>query len=313
MKRLFLKRLFQTTILVLCTLINQAFGAKHTVISNSEYGPVEAVWSVLLIIVEQTDVRGVVVNGEKYSYTGQLPEDEIQAAIRGFTVFPKLTARLTNGRVLIDAHYVRKQGPVTRVSSDGRGGVWLSSNDAREIIQRYDQSGEWDTIAVHWRLGKLPSKYLGWGGAFTPNRATYITITETSPEKWASAFGEELFLHEWIHCIGSYFLKLGFAEFIPKHDADAAENWGYSPDHNGCLCRFYADLLNGKIPYKNGLIGFTRAMWGQGVNTEFSNAGRMQGSSIPSSPPFGPSTGGPPGFFDGPPPPGFPFSPYVLR
>jgi thiol-disulfide isomerase/thioredoxin len=221
------------------------------------------VWHVLLVVIRDTNVT-VQQNGQSVAYQDTLTDQEIERARQSFFAMPGLAARLTQNRVKIDPKWIVLQAAVTKVSDAGSSMLYPSASDIYPLIESFDKSGEWDTIAVFWKGSKIMHAF-GLGGMMTPKGSTYLVVAEASPYAWTGGQGGEIFLHEWTHGVATFFRRLGYADRIPPKDADGGEAYGYKNTPYDGWCTYYLPLFNALVPFEGELRGFDAEMWQRGA------------------------------------------------
>ncbi len=243
----------------------------------------EVVWRVLLEIVPVTRVT-VTLKGQSQSIDESLTPADIQSARRSFLSFPAMVASITQNRVRVQARIVQSTLPITKLTPIYTDWYHPTPEDVSAIIEPYDRSGDYDTIALFWKGGTVMGAW-GLGGMFTPHGSTYLSVRDVAPSSWQSDAPGEVFLHEWIHGVAADFRYLGYAAQIPPRDADGGEYSGYAHSPANGWCSYYYPLLNGLVPVGDTLKGFLPEMWKRG-------APRHRSSSTPESPhPSGEPTG----------------------
>jgi hypothetical protein len=220
-------------------------------------------WHVLLIVIPNTAVT-IKLNGKESVYAGSMTPQQIRDGIDSFIAYPYLAQFLTKGVVHIRPTIEITDNTISKVTvSDDN--VYLYPSDIAPILKKYDGKKRFDSIMVYWLRGSMPS--YGWGYSFglTESGATYCTVTDAPTDIWQVPRQGEVFLHEWLHGVASYFRKQGYESQIPPKDADGGGAYGYHSSTVNGWCGYYADLMNGNVLVDGKRMGFTPAMWLSGT------------------------------------------------
>ena len=220
-------------------------------------------WHVLLIVIPNTMVK-IMLNGKESGYAANMTPQQIKDGIDSFICYPYLVQALTKDVVHIRPTIEITGDTVAKVTVSGDN-VYLYPSDISSILKKYDGKKRFDSIMVYLLRGKMPS--YGWGYSFglTDSGATYCTVTDADTDIWQVPKQGEVFLHEWLHGVASYFRKQGYESLIPPKDADGGGAYGYHSSPSNGWCGYYADLMNGNVMVSGKRMGITAAMWLSGT------------------------------------------------
>jgi hypothetical protein len=162
-------------------------------------------------------------------------------------VTDNMARELSGGRIRLETTVVVSDTPLTRVSPLG-GGYWVAPEDVQEDLDRFiPEPGRYDSVLVFADLRDEPN------GDVVPMEAYGLT-SGPQPAAWFAAYstiqyiewdallhpgqpwGNEVFLHEWLHGLEAFYADRGVrmptdglhgAEEHGMPQADPA--WGWSP------------------------------------------------------------------------------------
>jgi hypothetical protein len=219
-------------------------------------------WRALLLVYRRIAVPGV--------FTHTLADDEVAIGLASFARFPDLAARLSGGEVAVTADVAHVERPLTSLTPMAEGLRWPSPDDARPELDGLAPPGAVDSVLVLWPQRDLATgddvPTGGWGLAIgaTPwsNGATYATVANATAAVWSRPVMGEVWLHEWLHGVCDHFARLGFA--MPEGDADGGGRAGYEQSPAEGWCRYYRDLMTGRVRAGDRLLGIRPEAWRTG-------------------------------------------------
>ena len=250
-------------------------------------------WKILLVKFEKVNVE---LEGKIYNDAiNKELSQKIEAAYYHFT---GLVKGITSGLINIETEVFNCEEITTLDISkvekpDGKKTLWARI-DSKRLQEKLIKSnkiiklGEFDSIfaILPFEEKGLNSSYhlLPLADIYDPNTlfaATYSCIP-CSLEYWKTdmnKFRGEVFLHEWLHCVCSFF-EWAYKFDIPKRNSDAAEDYGYKKV-NGSWVNFYADLMNCNINENN--VGIPKVAWSRMTPSQFNLHQNSILNPIPSS------------------------------
>ena len=224
------------------------------------------VWNVVLLVYQRLEVQ---LGCRQLLHV--LGDAEVGAALRWFDAFSALAAGLSDGQAQIRSHVVRADRALTTLTEMGPDLYWPSPSDTRRELDRWAPPGSCDSVFVLWPMqdpltnASVPSG--GWGLALGvtewANGATYATVGSVRPEVWAVPVVGEVWMHEWLHGVCDVYARRGFP--MPPGDAAGAERNGYRRDPEDGWCRYYRDLVTGRVVVDGRQVGIPQTAWRSGT------------------------------------------------
>ena len=221
-----------------------------------------ATWRVLLVVLPETDIQDCLIEGESYSYSGRMSDEAIGCAVSAFYGYASLAQELSHEKVWLEADHVILDAPLTEVSTLEGWGAFLAAENAQSLLNDLDATGQWDSFLVLWEPGSLPFSAWGMGSMFTEQGSTFCCIASPPDLSWWNeCHSGEVYIHEWLHCVNSYFASQGFSRNIPEMCMDGAELYGYEADEIDGWTEWDGDVMNGQVWNGWRYIGHTATMW----------------------------------------------------
>ena len=211
------------------------------------------IWKALLLIYSSIAVRYRDQGKRSKRFAYDLSEAEVQDGVESFEEFPALVAELTSGRAGIDYQIKRVERCLTSLTPMGQKMYWPSPTDTREEIDRFVLPGSYDSIFVFWPEHNLEDNTFvpsgGWGLAIGAsawsNDAIYATVANSESWRWRVPVRGEVWLHEWLHGVCSFFAGRGC--LLPDGDADGGARHGYIQSAVFGWTDYYRDLMTGNV------------------------------------------------------------------
>ena len=218
----------------------------------------------LLIIYPQIEFRP---KSWKQPFAHTLSAEEIEDAVGSFRQFPVLAMELTEGRVQIESEIVSAERSLTTLTQMGPEQYWPSPDDTRLELDTFAPPGRYDSVFVLWPQNNfasgrsLPSG--GWGlaiaaGAWS-NWAIYATVANARSTTWQVPKIGEVWLHEWLHGVCSFYADLGYP--MPAGDADGGDRHGYKQSPALGWTEYYRDLMTGNVLEGGRRVGIPLEAW----------------------------------------------------
>ena len=219
-------------------------------------------WRALLLAYRSIDLP------DDFRHT--LSDAEVAAGLESFARFPALATSLSSGEVGVTSEVAHADRPLVALTSMGDDMRWPSPEDTRPELGRLAPPGVFDSLFVLWPQRDLATgvevRTGGWGLAIGAtewsNGATYATVANTSEAVWSRPVVGEVWLHEWLHGVCGHFARLGFE--MPPGDADGGGRAGYESTAAEGWTGYYRDLMTGRVPFENRLVGIPPAAWRTG-------------------------------------------------
>jgi len=228
------------------------------------------VWKALLLVYHNTDVTYTDSEGTTRRLTTALPNAEILKALWAFRQYTSIAHDFSAREALVQYDIVHITRPITSITSLGSAGYWVSPSDVMIELDQYAPSGSYDSVFVHWAQCNpdfsqcVPSA--GWGLGLQPtgwsHGATYATVTNASDWTWEVPTVGEIWLHEWLHGVCSYYAGLGYT--MPAGDADGGGSHGYPWSPTTGWGAYYRDLMVGQVMENGEPTGITAEAWQTG-------------------------------------------------
>jgi hypothetical protein len=227
-------------------------------------------WKMLVLVYRHIDADYVDVDGQRKHLTATMPAEDARLMVESFH-------NLTHRGVVYDysgqageleAHVVFVDRPLTTLTPIA-GGYWPSPEDTRPEVDAYAPPGAYDSVLVLWQAShpatdqSIPSGGWGWGmWAFDITYATVFNLSWVWP---SGACDGEVFLHEWLHGVTSFYMSLDF--LFPEDDLHGAEKKGYSTDEEGCWRPWLRDYMSGLVMENGRRTGLMPDAWRRGSIT----------------------------------------------
>jgi hypothetical protein len=226
------------------------------------------IWRSLLLIYDAIDVQIRNRAGNAQRFIHSLTDAEVRDGVSSFQQFPILVEELTSRRANVRYEIHRVERCLTSLTQMGESMYWPSPTDAREEIDRIAAAGSFDSLFVLWPQNNLQDgtsvRSAGWGlgmGASSwSNKATYATVGNTESWVWQIPMAGEVWLHEWLHGVCSYFASLGY--IMPDGDADGGGRHGYTQSPVSGWTDYYRDLMTGNVLENGVATGIPLDAWG---------------------------------------------------
>jgi hypothetical protein len=224
-------------------------------------------WRSLLLIYDSIDVPLRDRSGSPQKFILSLTDAEVLDGIRSFQQFPSLVEELTCRRATVryDIHNVERC--LTTLTPMSEGMYWPSPNDTRQEIDRLAVPGSYQSIFVLWPQRNVKDgrtvQSAGWGLGMAAtawsNNATYATVGNAESWIWQIPVVGEVWLHEWLHGVCTYFAGQGY--LMPEGDADGGARHGYIQSRATGWTDYYRDLLTGNVLEAGTLKGIPLDAW----------------------------------------------------
>ena len=218
----------------------------------------------LLILYPRIDFRP---DSWSHAFVHTLSDAEIDDAVGSFKQFPILVKELTDGLVQIESEIVSAERSLTSLTKIGPDEYWPSPDDTRIELDTLAPAGRYDSVFVLWPQSDLvtarsiPSA--GWGLAIAAtdwsNWATYATVANARSATWQVPMIGEVWVHEWLHGVCSFFADLGYP--MPAGDADGGGRHGYKQSPDSGWTEYYRDLMAGNVLENGRRIGIPLEAW----------------------------------------------------
>jgi hypothetical protein len=196
-----------------------------------------------------------------------LSDAEVGDAVGSFRQFPLLVNELTHGLVKIEFEIVSAERKLTTLTQMGPEQYWPSPDDTRPELDSLAPAGRYDSVFVLWPQSDLvtgrsiPSG--GWGLAIAAhawsNWATYATVANARSATWQVPKIGEVWLHEWLHGVCSFYADLGYP--MPAGDADGGGRHGYKASPDSGWTDYYRDLMTGNVLEHGRRVGIPLEAW----------------------------------------------------
>ncbi len=236
----------------------------------STQGPGLPEWHVLCMVFRNIDVEYVIASGRRHMRYVMRP-DEIEKAEWSFRHFPLLAKECSCGLANVIFDIVHIDRPIHSLSPLDNYTYWVSPSDVHVELDIYAPPGTYDSIFVYWPQNnfydnlQIPSP--GWGLAIGPGHipggATYCSIANATSYNWDIPLVGEVWLHEWLHGICDFFQSKGFT--MPLSNADGGGSHGYKQSPVTGWCRYYRDLMTGRVKENGRLTGIKPEAWLSGT------------------------------------------------
>jgi hypothetical protein len=229
-------------------------------------------WRILCLVFDRIDAGYRDCSGKVQRFSFSLPPEGIQKAEWSLSHLPLLARECSCGLVEISYDVRHMSRPLTSLTAMGGPNYWPSPSDVRPELKKYAPS--YDSVFVFWpqndlaRGCQVPSG--GWGLAIGPGHvpggATYCSIANAPSYCWEVPRAGEVWLHEWLHGICDFYESKGFP--MPLHNADGGGSHGYTQSPVTGWCRYYRDLMTGRVPEDGRMTGITPEAWLSGTIRE---------------------------------------------
>lgn len=226
-------------------------------------------WRVLCVVFSEIDVELRDAVDRLWCFRHSLRPEEIRKALWSFQQFPGLAKEYSGGMARISYQIEHARRPLTSLTAVDGPVYWPSPADTWTELQRH--AGEYDSVFVLWPQNdvrnniQVPSP--GWGLAIgpghTPGGETYCTISNAPENCWDIPLAGEVWLHEWLHGVCDFFECKGFR--MPEHNADGGGSHGYTQSPLTGWCRYYRDLMTGRVQENGRMTGITQKAWLSGT------------------------------------------------
>ncbi len=228
------------------------------------------VWRALLLVYRGIDADYTDSTGAPRHLTTTLPEEEVLTAIYDFEQLPSTANDYSDGEAWVEYDVVQVDRPLTSVTICGTNLYWPSPSDVRPELDAYAPPGTYDSVFVHWPQTdfatgeQIPSP--GWGlailGTSWSNGATYATVANAPLWMWDEPRAGEVWVHEWLHGVCSYYASQGYP--MPAGDADGGSGHGYVWSPTTGWGEYYRDLMTGRVRDNGAWTGITARAWRDG-------------------------------------------------
>ena len=218
----------------------------------------------ILLLYRQIEFRP---QARSQPFVHTLSDAEVEDAVGSFRQFPLLVKELTHGLVKIEFEIVSAERKLTTLTQMGPEQYWPSPDDTRPELDTLAPAGRYDSVFVLWPQSDLvtgrsiPSG--GWGLAIAAharsNWATYATVANARSATWQVPKIGEVWLHEWLHGVCSFYADLGYP--MPDGDADGGGRHGYKQSPDSGWTDYYRDLMTGNVLEDGRRVGIPLAAW----------------------------------------------------
>ena len=221
-------------------------------------------WDYLCLIYDNVDVN-VEVDSSVQNVKLSLNGNDIYDITSSFKRFGDSIETLSKNKIVANTTVVEINEPIKTMTYDEENGYYVSSNDIKEVLDKYIDEDKYDHIFVAFKTGDINEQkeipindWIGLGGMEYRN-VGYSNIripSETNSyiykyDSRINTFPEEVFVHEFLHTLERMCAEYGY-ERPELHDY---EKYGYESQALVSLKQWYADYLNGEIKTTNGYIG----------------------------------------------------------
>ena len=230
-------------------------------------------WKVLVLIYKNIDTDYVDIDNITKHLTASMPLQDQNNMRTSFLNLPNKSVvyDYSDHTAEMYAHIVFVERPLTDLEPIGTG-YWPSPAVTQPELDQYAPDGTFDSVIVFWQAShpntgqSIP--IISWGLGYWPgsyaNGMTYATVLNIS-YVWPGDDGE-VFLHEWLHGVESFYTSLGFR--FPIGGLHGAGEHGYV-DENGHWHAWLRDFMRGLV-YENGVrTGLIPETWQGGSITTF--------------------------------------------
>lgn len=232
-------------------------------------------WKMLVLVYRNTDADYVDIDGVTKHLTATMPPDQVTNMVNTFLNLPHRAMVYDYSDQLgeLEAHVEVIDTPLTTLDSAGANGYWPSPANTAKELDQYGPPGLYDSVLVFWQPSNpdtgqsvpINAFGLGYWGGNAANGMTYAAIINIDWVFASDPCNGEVFLHEWLHGVTSFYMSLGF--LFPPNDLHGAEQAGYSTDSHGCWTQWYRDYMRGLV-YENGQpTALVPATWHSGSIT----------------------------------------------
>lgn len=221
-------------------------------------------WDFLCLIYDNVDVN-VKVGSETQNIKLGLNRDDVYDITTSFRRFGSSIESLSKNKIRANTTVIEVDEPIRTMTYDEVNGYYVSSNDIKEVVDKYVEEDKYDHIFVAFKTGDINQKkeipindWIGLGGMEYRNIGySNIRIPSESNsyiykyDSRINTFPEEVFVHEFLHTLERNCEEYGY-ERPELHDN---EKYGYKSERLISLKQWYADYLNCEIKTTSGYIG----------------------------------------------------------
>lgn len=224
-------------------------------------------WRILCLAFDSIDVRYYGPSGKSICFQYQMEPAEIQKAEWSLGHLPMLARECSCGLVDISYDFKPVSRPLRSLTHMGGPNYWPSPADVAPELSAYAR--DYDSVFVFWPQNgdrcHVPSG--GWGLAIGPGHipggGTYCSIANADRASWDVPRVGEVWLHEWLHGVCDFYEGRGFP--MPQYNADGGGSHGYVQSPVTGWCRYYRDLMTGRVPENGRFMGITPEAWLSGT------------------------------------------------
>ncbi|HTY92209.1 MAG TPA: hypothetical protein VMC84_13620 [Methanocella sp.] len=219
-------------------------------------------WHVLCLAFHSIDVR---FKGSIGRFQYQMRHEEVRAAEWSLGHFPLLARECSCGLVEVAYDILHISRPLSSLTNMGGPKYWPSPDDVRPEL--LEHAPDYDSVFVFWPRNDLergctiPSG--GWGLAIGPGNipggGTYCSVASAADADWNVPCVGEVWLHEWLHGVCDFYESKGFP--MPASNADGGGSHGYARSPVTGWCRYYRDLMTGRVRENGRSLGITPEAW----------------------------------------------------
>ena len=218
-------------------------------------------WRVLLIIKAKGDIATTWMPNVQY----QMSPEEIRAATFNFTVvMPEFVRTLSNGHLSWKSDVFISPEPLVKVDGNEKGTA-INPTCIQEDLKKHMAPGKYDGIFVLWRDRDDRTKAslkggFGWTivaeNAYQGAGFSCVNYC-VSPKDLMKG---EVFLHEWLHQLESYYGSRGAP--LPKGGLHGNANYGFKEDRDGSWKSWYRAFINAELRNSDGRqVGLGERVW----------------------------------------------------
>jgi hypothetical protein len=218
----------------------------------------------MLLIYRRIDF---LAESQETRFVHTLTNTEVEDAIESFRNFPELVTELTHRQIFIESEIVLAERILATLTATEPHQYWPSPDDTRLELDTLAPPYRYDSVFVLWPQNNLTTgssiSSPGWGLAIAAgpwsNWATYATVANAHSATWKVPRSGEVWLHEWLHGVCSFFADRGF--LMPDGDADGGGRHGYKQSPVSGWTDYYRDLMTGNVPENGQRLGIPLEAW----------------------------------------------------
>ncbi|MBQ9765434.1 MAG: hypothetical protein IJW18_04490 [Lachnospiraceae bacterium] len=236
------------------------------IIPFNEYDCNETEWNFLFVIAENSSIDVVDPDtGKHIKSSYSMTDAEAEALIKSIKDFEKDLTDISEGKIQAKVTIVRCEEVISDYSKT-ESGYWISAKSAYAYLkERNIDVSNYDHVTFIIEDPGMYTEYFGLGGVRIKNNIGYSFIKfggeTTNPTEYcynvtASSWPAGVYVHEFLHAIEDYAVRLGMKNMLYIHDMEEY-NYNSSDGHR----KFYGDTINMKVYYEGGYRGADPKVW----------------------------------------------------